>query len=149
MDDRMAESAARVQGQVDEMIRRMNAKAVFGEPVQEGSVTLIPVASVTYGFGSGQGYGRGPKGNKAGAPEAAAPEAGQEGEGAGAGGGGGGMARPAGYIRIDENGAHWEPIMNMTLVSVSGIVLAGWIVFWVMKMIRTVVALAPKQEGCC
>ena len=55
MDDRMAESAAQVKGQVDEMIRRMNAKAVFGEPVQQGNVTLIPVASVTYGFGSGQG----------------------------------------------------------------------------------------------
>jgi uncharacterized spore protein YtfJ len=147
MDDRMAESAARVQGQVDEMIRRMNAKAVFGEPIQQGSLTLIPVASVTYGFGSGQGYGRGtPKQGKEGAPEAG--QEGDQGEGAGAGGGAGGMARPLGYIKIDENGAKWEPTMNMTLVSLGGMLMVAWNVFWVMKMIRETTA-AKRSGGCC
>ncbi|MGE5602812.1 MAG: spore germination protein GerW family protein [Nitrososphaerales archaeon] len=141
MDDRMAESAAKANAQVDELMRRMNAQAVFGEPIQKGNVTLIPVAAVTYGFGVGQGYGRGPR-NKEGQP--VGPEA-EQGEGAGAGGGGGGMARPLGYIKIDENGAKWEPTMNMTLVSVSGMLLAAWNVFWVMKMIRTVVAAKQKS----
>jgi uncharacterized spore protein YtfJ len=137
MDDRMAESAAKVNSQVDELIRRMNAKAVFGEPIQQGNVTLIPVASVTYAFGSGQGWGRGTN-PKEGQP--AEPE-GSQGEGAGAGGGGGGLARPLGYIKIDENGAKYEPTMNMTLVSISGMMMVAWNLFWVMKMIRTTAKL--------
>lgn len=138
MDDRMAESAAKANAQVDELMRRMSAKAVFGEPIQQGNVTLIPVASVTYGFGSGQGWGRGAKEG-----EKATTEGPQEGAGVGAGGGG--LARPLGYIKIDESGAKFEPTMNMTNVSVGGMLLAGWIVFWVMKMIRTVAG----GKGCC
>jgi uncharacterized spore protein YtfJ len=140
MDDRMAESAAKANAQVDELMRRMNATAVFGEPIQQGNVTLIPVASITYGFGTGQGWGRGAKeGEQAatGAPQ----------EGAGAGGGGGGMARPLGYIKIDENGAKWEPAMNMTLVSLGGMLMVAWNVFWVMKMITSV--SKAKQGNCC
>ncbi len=143
MDDRMAESAAKVNAQVDELLRRMNAKAVFGEPVQQGNVTLIPVASVTYGFGTGQGWGRSPKTKEG---EAAAPE-GEPSEGAGAGGGGGGLVRPIGYIKIDENGAKWEPAMNITLVSLAGILMVAWNVFWVMRMITSV--SKAKQRGCC
>ena len=149
MDDRMAESAARVQGQVDEMIRRMNAKAVFGEPIRQDNVTLIPVASVTYGFGSGQGWGRGanPKQGQADAPEETAEGAAEtsQGEGGGAGGGAGGMARPLGFIRIDENGVKWEPTMNMTLVSIGGMLMMAWNVFWVMKMIRDTTTV--KRRG--
>lgn len=135
MDDRMAESAAQVKGQVDELIRRMNAKAVFGEPVEKENLTLIPVASVTYGFGSGQGYGRSPK--KAQEGETVAEDAPPD-EGAGAGGGAGGLVRPLGYIKIDENGAKWEPTMNMTLVSIGGMLMVAWNVFWVMRMITSV-----------
>jgi uncharacterized spore protein YtfJ len=132
MDDRtMSEAAAKVNSQVDEMVNRMNTSAVFGEPIQQGDMTLIPVASVTYGFGSGQGWGRG--------KEEDAPADAPPGEGAGVGGGGGGRARPLGFIKIDPSGATWEPTMDMTRVSVGGMLLAGWIVFWVMKMIRTVV----------
>ena len=94
----------------------MNAKAVFGEPVQQGSVTLIPVASVTYGFGIGQGWGRGPKG--AGAPKASRHRAGAKERAREAGE----AAWPArlGYIRIDETARQMEPTMNMTLVSIGG-----------------------------
>lgn len=138
MDDRLSEAAAKVNSQVDEMLSRMNTSAVFGEPIQQGDLTLIPVGSVLYGFGSGQGYGRG-KDEKAG-------EDAPTGEGAGAGGGGGGMARPLGFIKIDPSGAKWEPTMDMTRVSVGGMLLAGWIVFWVMKMIRSVVS---AKGNCC
>jgi uncharacterized spore protein YtfJ len=138
MDDRLSEAAAKVNSQVDEMMSRMNTSAVFGEPIHQGDLTLIPVGSVMYGFGSGQGYGRG-KDEKAG-------EDAPMGEGAGAGGGGGGISRPLGFIKIDASGAKWEPTMDMTRVSVGGMLLAGWIVFWVMKMIRAVVT---AKGNCC
>ena len=138
MDDRIGEAVAKVNSQVDEMLDRMNTKAVFGEPMQQGDTTLIPVASVFYGFGSGQGWGRG--------KDESAPADAPMGEGGGAGGGGGGMARPLGFIRIGQDGAKWEPTMDMTRVSVGGMLLAGWIVFWVMKMLRTV---ASAKRDCC
>lgn len=136
MDDRMSETVAKVNAQIDEMVTRMSPNAVFGEPIQQGDTTLIPVASVTYGFGSGQGWGRGKE-------EDAPPDA-PTGEGSGAGGGGGGMARPLGYIKIDANGAKWEPTVDPTRVVVGGMALAGWIVFWVMMMIRSVAAAKRK-----
>lgn len=138
MDDRMNETLAKMNGQIDEMLGRMNPNAVFGEPIQQGDVTLIPVASVTYGFGSGQGWGRG----KAEDAPADAPM----GEGGGVGGGGGGMAKPLGYIKIDANGARWEPTVDPSRIVVGGMLLAGWIVFWVMKMLRTV---ASAKRDCC
>jgi uncharacterized spore protein YtfJ len=138
MDDRMNEAVAKVNRQIDEMVNRMSPGAVFGEPIQQGDTTLIPVASVTYGFGSGQGWGRG--------KDEDAPADAPMSEGGGAGGGGGGLARPLGYIKIDATGAKWEPTMDMTRVSVGGMLLAGWIVFWVMKMIRPVVTAKPD---CC
>lgn len=138
MDDRMGEAVGKVNSQVDEMLGRMNTKAVFGEPIQQGDTTLIPVASVFYGFASGQGWGRGKDEN--------APADAPMGEGGGAGGGGGGVARPLGFVRIGQDGAKWEPTMDMTRVSVGGMLLAGWIVFWVMKMLRTV---ATAKRDCC
>jgi uncharacterized spore protein YtfJ len=136
MDDQMSEALAKVNSQIDEMVDRMSPNAVFGEPIQHTGMTLIPVASVTYGFGSGQGWGRG--------KDEDAPADAPMGEGGGAGGGGGGMARPLGYIKIDADGAKWEPTVDPSRIVVGGMALAGWIVFWVMKMIRTV-ATAKRQ----
>jgi uncharacterized spore protein YtfJ len=55
------------------------AKAVFGEPVERGAITVIPVARATWGFGGGSGG-----------------DASQQ----GAGGGGGGWVVPVGYIEV-------------------------------------------------
>lgn len=64
-------------------------QAVFGEPVERNSVTVIPVARVRWGVGGGGG---------------SAPE------GAGSGGGGGVAADPIGYIEITAGGASFRPI---------------------------------------
>ena len=39
--------------------RSLNIKHVYGEPVQHGDTTVIPVAQVAYGFGAGGGRGGG------------------------------------------------------------------------------------------
>jgi uncharacterized spore protein YtfJ len=65
-----------------------NIKNVFGEPVQAGEKTIIPVAKITYGFGGGF-----EEGNK--------KEVGQEdGETSGGGGGGGMYASAKGVFEI-------------------------------------------------
>jgi len=38
---------------LDELQKSANVNAVFGQPVQVGEKTVIPIASVQYGFGLG------------------------------------------------------------------------------------------------
>lgn len=40
---------------LDELQKSANVNAVFGQPVQVGEKTVIPIASVAYGFGLGFG----------------------------------------------------------------------------------------------
>lgn len=74
---------------------RASVTAVFGEPIERGDVTVIPVARVRWGFGGGQGEG----GEAAGAT------------GSGSGGGGGAAADPVGYVEIGPAGAVFRPIV--------------------------------------
>jgi uncharacterized spore protein YtfJ len=120
---------------IDEMLQKLNAGAVFGEPFKEGDVTVIPVANVAYGFGYGSGRGKMMAGAMRGAPE----NAGEPGEGSGQGGGGGGMARPIGYIRVSSDGVAYEPIMDTSRISILGIAMVMWNVFWITATIRTFV----------
>lgn len=119
---------------IDEMLRKMNANAVFGEPFKEGDVTLIPVASVGYGFGYGSGSGK-MTGNMPGA----AGEPCGPGEGSGQGGGGGGMARPMGYVRISADKVTYEPITDNNRLGMMGIAMVMWNVFWITATVRAFV----------
>jgi uncharacterized spore protein YtfJ len=116
---------------IDEMLQKMNANAVFGEPFKEGDVTLIPVASVGYAFGYGSGSGR-----MTGTTTAPGGEPSGPGEGSGQGGGGGGRARPLGYIRISPEGVAYEPIMDKSRISMLAIGMIMWNMFWVTATIR-------------
>jgi len=96
-----AEAAAR--GPASQMLERLagslggnaSAKAVYGEPVHQGDITVIPVASVRFAFGGGEGSG-----------EKAAERS------RGGGGGGGVTAKPIGYIEISNGTAVYKPIRD-------------------------------------
>ena len=127
---------------IEDMLERLNVRSAFGEPIQEGDTTLIPVATVACGFGYGSGYGRGPgkkPGQIADAPaegdstEATTPG---EGEGGGAGAGGGGWVKPQGYIRIRGDEVAYEPLMNMSLIPLAGMLTGVWCLFWISAAIR-------------
>lgn len=132
MDDKFAGPAI----PIDEMLRRLNASSVFGEPIREGTTTVVPVAEVFYGFGAGGGYGKPAAGE--------GPKAGEEppGEGGGSGGGGGGRAKPIGYIRLSAEGAEFEPIQDQSRIAVAGITMVAWAIFWITATIR---AFAKKR----
>jgi uncharacterized spore protein YtfJ len=119
---------------IEEMLQRLNASSVFGEPTREGATTVIPVASVSYAFGAGGGYGKPPAGEAAEVGEAAAEL--DTGEGGGSGGGGGGRAKPLGYIRLDADGAHFDPIQDQSRIALAGIMMVAWAIFWVTATIR-------------
>ena len=74
-----------------------SVKNVYGEPVQAGDKTIIPVAQIAFGLGGG--YGQGNKKKKPNLPADNTNTASNEKEdniGQGAGGGGGLYARPKG-----------------------------------------------------
>ncbi|HOO12931.1 MAG TPA: spore germination protein GerW family protein [Bacillota bacterium] len=47
-----------------EMEEFLTTKAVVGEPIEVGAITLIPVINVTFGMGTGGGTGEGAKDSK-------------------------------------------------------------------------------------
>ncbi len=82
---------------IQQMLQRLGAQTVFGEPTTQNGVMVIPVAEVTMGFGYGGGYGQG------GQATTSDPTAtGEGGTGAGSGGGAGGL--PTVSVPVIESG---------------------------------------------
>ncbi len=96
---------------------RASVRAVFGEPVERGEVTIIPVARVRWGYGGGSGTG---------------PVRSDSGDGqtmsGGSGAGGAVMTDPMGYVEVRHDGATYVPLsspwMNPFLILASGISIA-------------------------
>jgi len=115
-------------GPIEKAVERLGVNAVFGEPVRQGDVTVIPVAEIRFGFGYGYGSGRG-------RPEEGGPGTG---EGSGGGSGAGGRASPKGYIRVSSEGVRFEPVLDVTRIALAGIAFAAWSVFWIGRTLRAV-----------
>ena len=112
---------------IEELFEKLNVDAVFGQPIQEGDVTIIPVAEVGVGFGFGSGLS--PEKDEEAGDEADSPT-GQS------GGGGGGKATPRGYIKITPDGVNFVSTMDESRVALAGIGMVAWSVFWIAKAIR-------------
>jgi uncharacterized spore protein YtfJ len=101
------------EGIVDRLFNSLGGNAqsslMFGEAVQRGDTTVIPVARIVYGFGLGGGQGKGQRGSE------------ERREGGGSGGGGGVIGEPVGYIEIrDGKGTRFvrTPVWGIREVSV-------------------------------
>ena len=82
-----------------------SAKQVFADPIERDGITIIPVARVQWGFGSGS-FGQGPL------------ERG--------GGGGGVQAKPAGFIEIRDGHAEFRHYSGSREIGiVAGVALAA------------------------
>ena len=115
-----AQAAAQggAEGLLDRLANRVGlharASAVYGEPVERGELTVIPVAKVRAGFGGGSG---------------SMPAAGQSDSiGEGGGGGGGFIASPLGFIEVRESGATFRRIEDP--VAYWPLALAGGAATW-------------------
>jgi uncharacterized spore protein YtfJ len=107
--------------------RSLSIRHVYGEPVQHGDTTVIPVATVAYGFGAGGG--RGPRRGRSGAP--AKGESGEEHrpDARGEGGGGGVRMSPVGALEIGPQGTRFvrfQPLAPWFGAAALGLV-AGWL----------------------
>jgi uncharacterized spore protein YtfJ len=90
---------------------RFAASTVFGEPVRDGGITVIPVATVRFGLGAGAGSD---------------PAKGQDGEGGGAGG----SSAPAGYIELKDGRSRFVPVVHPARMVglVGATILAGLLI---------------------
>jgi uncharacterized spore protein YtfJ len=115
--DRAGEQASKM---VEKIFAAAQPGAMFGQPVDAGSYTLITASEVTSGGGFGVGMGRGPapKPDAKQSPSAeAAPTVGKQSiGGSGFGGGGGSMGRPVAIIAIGPNGVTVRPVVDVTKV---------------------------------
>jgi uncharacterized spore protein YtfJ len=98
-----------IQNITDKVQKTANVKVVFGDPVKEGRITIIPVAKTSVKGGGGGGKG--------------------EDEKVGRGGGVGlGMVintTPIGYIKIDDDEAVFIEILDKSRIMIAGFALAG------------------------
>ena len=83
---------------------RAHVSAVFGEAVERGELTVIPVAKAAWGVGGGSGE-----------------KAGEH----GLGGGGGMSLTPLGYIEVRGTGAVFKPIRDPLLLAGAGAAAMG------------------------
>src|SRR5262245_46570018 len=104
--------------------RSLSIRHVYGEPVQHGDKTVIPVAQVMYGFGAGGGKGPGrmrKNGNDS-----------HEAEGAG---GGGGLRRtPVGALEIGPGGTRFVRVNAFP--PLLGAALLGLVAAWFIARLR-------------
>jgi uncharacterized spore protein YtfJ len=103
--------------------RSLNIRHVYGEPVQHGDTTVIPVAQVMYGFGAGGGKGRQARRGKGATADSQSPT------GEGSGGGGGLRMMPAGALEIGPRGTRFVPFQPFpALLGAAGVGLVlGWL----------------------
>jgi uncharacterized spore protein YtfJ len=113
---------------IEKMVDGLGVNAVFGEPIKEGGVTVVPVAEVWFAFGYGSGRGRVEQ----------TDDSPRTDEGSGGGSGAGGRASAKGYLRISADDVRFEPVLDVTRLALAGIAFAAWSVFWIGKTIRAV-----------
>jgi uncharacterized spore protein YtfJ len=102
----------------------MSVQRVFGEPINQNGVTIVPVASVRGGGGGGGGPN--PHG----------------GGGEGGGGGFGLTARPVGAYVIRGDQVEWRPALDVTRLATAGAAVAGLAVL----TLRTAIKKRAKRR---
>jgi uncharacterized spore protein YtfJ len=83
----------------------VTVRRVFGEPIQQGTTLIVPVARIRGGAGGGSGSG-------------------PSNEGSGGGGGGGFVAAPAGVYVVSGDSVEWRPALDVTRIALGGQVVA-------------------------
>lgn len=101
---------------VKEMVQNTTAEKVYGTPITQEGITVLPVAKVSGGGGGGSGTGPGEDGQEAG----------------GTGGGLGLTAKPLGVFVMRDGKVSWRPAVDVNkailggmAVMVAAIVAAG------------------------
>jgi uncharacterized spore protein YtfJ len=115
------------------------ASIVYGRPIKQGDVVIVPAAEVIAGLGFGSGFGYG--------PVTESDQATITGGGEGGGGGGKVFSRPVAVVVITPDGVRVEPVRDPTKVLLAAITAGGFMAAAFLRMISPKRALKElKQE---
>jgi uncharacterized spore protein YtfJ len=106
-----------IENTIDNMLEVASVEAVYGAPVEQGDMLIIPAAEVTamMGFGMGMGSGEDTRAQENDGPGYAG------GSGSGGGGGGTSFARPVAVIIAGPDGVRVEPVIDLTKIALAGL----------------------------
>jgi len=117
---------------LDELQKSANVNAVFGRPVQVEGKTVIPIATVRYGFGLGFGDQEDPSSEV----------------NSGGGGGAGAIAKPLGLAEITPESTRVETVVDEQRVIRAGMLLGAWSVFWIANALIRILGQSRRGECC-
>ncbi len=118
---------------IEDIRDKASVNTVFGEPVAAGDKTIIPIASIKYGFGFG--YGEGPTEDEG--------EGETEPHGQGGGVGGGVAAHPVAVLEITDEGVVVKPVTDDSKIALAGMFTGAWAILWLAKII---IAIFGKKK---
>ena len=121
---------------VEEIRDKASVSTVFGEPVEVGEKTIIPVADVKFGFGLG--YGEGPTASEEDTGEDIEEGAESETSSQGGGSGGGMAARPVAVIEISDSGVVVKSVTDESRIAMAGILTGAWAIMWIALTLRAI-----------
>ena len=111
-----------------------DVNAVYGKPVKNGDIVIIPAAEAltVLGFGAGYGGGSDPEGRAAGG-------------GGGGGGGGRSFSRPVAVIIASPEGVRVEPVVDVTKIALAALTAGGFMLATLLRMTRPRRGLQPEE----
>jgi uncharacterized spore protein YtfJ len=123
------------QQALEKLFSSAGVEKVYGKPIKQGEVTVIPAAEVITGAGFGAGTGFGP----------------QEGEnttggGSGSGGGGRSFSRPVAVIVASPEGVRVEPVIDPTKILLGALTASGFILAMIGRMMNPRKAMKAIKE---
>jgi uncharacterized spore protein YtfJ len=121
------------------LLETSGSSVVYGRPIKQGDVIIIPAAEVIAGAGFGSAFGYGPASED---NERSTPLGGGE----GAGGVGRTFSRPVAAIIISPEGVRIEPVRDRTKVLLAAITAGGFMAATLLRMISPRRAL-KELEG--
>ncbi len=115
-----------VQETMSKLVDAADVSKVYGRPIKQGDISVVPAAENLTLMGFGVGAGSGENIGENGGP----------GSGGGGVGGGRTLSRPVAIIVVTPEGAYVEPVMDPTKVAMAAITAAGFMFGMMLRMVR-------------
>ena len=106
---------ALVSGIAERLGGAASARAIFGDPIDRDGTTIVPVATVRFGYGGGRGMGK---------------DKDQQQPGSGLGVGAGARIAPVGFLEIGPQGTKFRRIKQPSPLLRGALLLFG---FWLLR----------------
>lgn len=117
-----------IDGIVEKVQTNANVKAVFGDAVEQGGITVIPVASVSVCGGGGGGIDSRADDDKTGSANAQGMGLGLKIK-----------STPVGYIEITEEGARFVEIFQQSKIIMGGMALGAFTIFTLSRLFKSMI----------